>query len=56
MVKSILINDNIHKMLVDKQRILTDAGMRTGISELAEKIIAANVEEYANKLLDNSKN
>jgi hypothetical protein len=28
----------------------------TGISELAEKIIAANVEEYANKLLSNSKN
>lgn len=51
MVKSVLINDNVHKLIVDKQYILYNAGINVGLSELAEKIIVVSIEEYVDKLV-----
>ena len=51
MVKSVLINDNVHKILVDKQYILSNIGIKIGLSDLAEKIIVVSIEEYIDKLM-----
>lgn len=56
MVKSVLIDDDLHKILVDKQRMLSDSDIKMGLSELAKRVIKDGIDNYVNRLLDNNSN
>lgn len=50
MVKTILVDDEIHELLWNKQRELRDKKINITLSNLASEIIKCNVENfYSNK-------
>lgn len=50
-IKSILINDSVHKLIVDKRYELQKAGIRIGLSELTRKVIMTCADKYVDKLV-----